>query len=106
LGNKRCGDAAEGLQNRACLASVAASQFRHNGIAGQPICDFMGAPLQHALVGARKAIFRQEADDFKQLRAYLVIEIFRSQFLLPGLGQTVANVARKGTTVHRDQMLC
>ena len=36
---------AEGLQDLPCLASVAASEFRDNGIAGQAICDLMGAPL-------------------------------------------------------------
>ena len=51
--------------------------------------------LQEPLVGARQAIFGQDADHFKQRRADFVVKIFGGKFFLAGAAQSGAHLAGK-----------
>src|SRR5579864_4928536 len=57
-------------------------------------------PSQETFVSTGQTVLRKNADNLKQRGANTVIQVFRGQFFLPGLGQTEAYIGDKfGTGV-------
>ena len=61
----------------------------------QAIQQVVRVRLDHAGVGARQAVFRQERDGFEERRADVVVEILAGQRLLLGLREAGPHVARE-----------
>src|ERR1700674_3430702 len=52
-------------------------------------------PPQKTFVGASQTVFRKDADDLEERGPDAVIQVFRRQFLLSGLGQTEAYISNQ-----------
>src|SRR5271155_1052134 len=58
--------AAKSFENVASFSAAAAAEFGDGNGSGQPVDDVMTVPPQQALIGAREAVLRKMADDFKE----------------------------------------
>ncbi len=62
-------------------------------------------PLQQTLIGSGEAVLWQMADDFKERRPHVVVEILRGEFLLSRPGEPGAHFRGKFISgIGRDRM--
>ena len=91
--------AAERLQQPARFLAATAAQFGHDPGILEPVDDVDGVAPEKPLVGARQAVFREHADDFKQCGADVVVQVFRREFFLAEVGKPGTDVG--GELVQR-----
>src|SRR5271166_795921 len=97
--------AAECLENLAGFLTASTSEFSHREWSRQALDNVAAVAAQQALIGASQSVLRQVADHLEQRRAYIVVQVFRRQFLLARFSEAGAHIGGEGIARVRSDSL-